>query len=143
MAAEYLQLPLDEVYFVEVEHRDWGDSYVFARKGEYHSCAVQVPGLRVYQGSLPSAWSPPREAIPLLPLTAEAALEVGRVFVTDSLRLDARSLKDVSKPYSYGKGDQQIWNIDWLKQKGCVLVPGYIQARIKAATGEVLQAIGS
>ncbi len=99
MAAEYLQLPLDEVYFVEVEHGDWGDSYVFARKGEYHSCAVQVPGLRVYQGSLPSAWSPPREAIPLLPLTAEAALEVGRVFVTDSLRLDARSLKDVSKPY--------------------------------------------
>jgi hypothetical protein len=136
VAADYMGLSLDEVYFAEVRHEAWGQSYVFARKDEYSSCEVQVPGLKVHRARLPKPWKYPQADELRLPLSENDAVRIGEAYVVTQLGVALDSLRRVPP---FARRNSRMWHLNWLRERDGVLVPGYVQVQIGVQTGEVLR----
>lgn len=85
VAADFLGLPLEQVYFAGVDHCLWGDIHRFDREDEWDSCAIQVPGVAVCGAKVVPPWKPGDMDGVTHPLSPTDAVRVAEAFVVEKM----------------------------------------------------------
>jgi hypothetical protein len=137
VAAEYAGLPLEQVFFVQVGHRLWGDSYEFIYPPHrFHTCKVKVPGLEVWGAPLREAWRHPGVSASDRPLSVEDARQLGEAFIRDYLKVPLESLEFIH--VAEDTPEPSYYILDWLRVQDEVCLPGFVKVHIDADTAEVV-----